>query len=88
MTKKTINDLVCKGKTRSEVEDTARSSALLIINNHSGHATDSCHSDKPTAVTAPVLDSNNNIKQNKKSPSEYSSDLTLVMMLPIEDTRS
>ncbi len=47
---------------------------LFIINNHSFHATDSCDSDNPTAVTAPVLDSSDDIKQNKKSPSEYSSD--------------
>ena len=74
VTKNTIHDLVCKGKTHTETEDVARSAALLIINNHSHHATDSCHLDKPTAVTAPVLDFSDDIKQNKKSPSDYSSD--------------
>ena len=51
------------GEIHSEIEDATRSAALLIIKNHSRQATDSHHLDKPTAVTAPVLDSSNTVKQ-------------------------
>ena len=73
VTKKTIHDLVCQGKTRSEIEDEVRSAALLIIKNHTQHATDSCHSDKSTAATAPDLDSSDAVKPNNEN---HSHDIT------------
>jgi len=42
---------------------------LLIIKNHSHHVTQCRHSDKPTAVTAPVLDSSEAVKPNNEKHS-------------------